>query len=123
MPDLPSGTVTFLFTDLEGSTRLWDEHPDAMRAALLQHDDLLPAGAALHALGEHRLKDLGRPENVFQLCHPDLPRNFPPLRSLDNPALRHNLPQQVTSFIGRDKELREVRALMQRTRLLTLTGS
>ena len=41
MPALPSGTVTFLFTDLEGSTRLWEEHPEAMRAALARHDAIL----------------------------------------------------------------------------------
>ena len=41
MSDLPTGTVTFLFTDLEGSTRLWEEHPDAMRAALARHDEIL----------------------------------------------------------------------------------
>ena len=41
MPELPSGTVTFLFTDLEGSTRLWEEHPEAMRAALARHDEIL----------------------------------------------------------------------------------
>jgi class 3 adenylate cyclase len=39
--ELPSGTVTFLFTDLEGSTRLWEEHPDAMQGALARHDDLV----------------------------------------------------------------------------------
>ena len=41
MPELPTGTVTFLFTDLEGSTRLWDEHPEAMREALARHDEIL----------------------------------------------------------------------------------
>src|SRR5262245_22338908 len=229
MPDLPSGTVTFLFTDIEGSTRLWEAHPEAMREALLQHDDLLracieshggyvfktvgdafcavfanPRGAvetvlasqqwlpalslttpdgqqplkvrmALHTgvveerdgdyfgqplnrvarllaighggqvllsaatqelvrdnlppdvsltdLGEHRLKDLGRPETVFQLGHPELAADFPPLRSLDNPELKHNLPRQPTSFIGREKELAEVQALLGRTSLLTLTGA
>jgi class 3 adenylate cyclase len=41
MAELPSGTVTFLFTDLEGSTRLWEEHPEAMRAALAEHDALI----------------------------------------------------------------------------------
>jgi hypothetical protein len=44
MPDLPTGTVTFLFTDIEGSTRLWEQHPDAMRLALARHDDLLLMG-------------------------------------------------------------------------------
>jgi predicted ATPase/class 3 adenylate cyclase len=224
-----AATVTFLFTDIEGSTRLWDEHPEAMRDALLQHDTLLqacidssggrvfktigdafcaafdspsaalsaalaaqqrlpalaletaggprplrvrmalhtgladerdgdyfgpplnrvarllalahggqvllsqtacelardelPPSASLRPLGEHRLKDLSRPEAVFQLCHPELRAEFPPLRSLDSPELPNNLPQQVTSFIGREKELGEVKALLGRTRLLTLTGA
>src|SRR3954452_20410647 len=48
MADLPTGTVTFLFTDIEGSTRLWEEHRDAMRAALIQHDDLLRACIESH---------------------------------------------------------------------------
>ncbi|MBM3458249.1 MAG: adenylate/guanylate cyclase domain-containing protein, partial [Armatimonadetes bacterium] len=225
----PSVTLTFLFTDIAGSTRLWEEHPDPMRQALRHHDDLLgacieshggrvfktvgdafcavfadprgaveavlaaqqwlpalaldtpdgprplkvrmalhtgvveerdgdyfgpplnrvarllaighggqvllslataelvrdhlPAGATLLGLGEHRLKDLGRPETVFQLRHPDLAPDFPPLRSLDNPELKHNLPQQVTSFIGREKEIAEVKRLFGTTRLLTLTGA
>src|SRR6516164_3935569 len=46
--ELPSGTVTFLFTDLEGSTRLWEEHPDAMHAALARHDEILRDGVAAH---------------------------------------------------------------------------
>src|SRR5262249_46197810 len=73
--------------------------------------------------GEHRLKDLGRPETVFQLGHPDLAADFLPLGSLDHPELKHNLPQQVTSFIGREKELAEVRALLEKSRQLTLTGA
>jgi predicted ATPase/class 3 adenylate cyclase len=226
--NLPTGTVTFLFTDIEGSTRLWEERPDAMRAALARHNTLvadaitaaggcifktfgdafcasfaraneavaaavavqqalhsepwppevslrvrmalhtglvdldmgagdyfgqplnrvarllatghggqvllsaatqelvrdnLPAGALLADMGEHRLKDLGRPESVFQLCHPNLPSDFPPLRSLDNPALKHNLPHQLTSFIGREKELSEVRAMLGKSRLVTLIGT
>lgn len=222
----PTGTVTFLFTDIEGSTKLWEEHPEQMRLALARHDallrdavvshggtifkstgdgcaaafptapdallavlaaqqalaheawpesvqirvrmalhtgaaelrdgdyfgpplnraarllsaahggqvllseatqeltrDTLPTGASLKSLGEHRLRDLARPEQVFQLLHPDLPANFPPLRSLDNPQMPNNLPQQVTSFIGREKEMAEVKALLKETRLLTLTGS
>ena len=222
----PTGTVTFLFTDIEGSTKLWEQHPDAMRPALARHDhllrqcierqdgyvvkttgdgvhaafatapealaavlaaqralqaepwdpqapisvrmglhtgiaerrdgdyygsalnraarlmaaghggqvllsaatqelvrDYLPDGAGLRALGEHRLKDLGRPEQVFQLVHPALPADFPPLRSLDNPALPNNLPQQTTSFIGREKQVEEVKARLNKTRLLTLTGA
>ena len=226
MPLPPTGTVTFLFTDIEGSTKIWEDHPDAMRPALARHDgllrrsiedndgyvfktmgdafcaafatagtaleaalasqialtaeswetetpllvrmalhtgsaeardgdysgqalnrvarlmaaahggqallsavtqelvrDQLPAGAALRDLGEASLKDLARPERVFQLLHPALPSDFPPLRSLDNPALPNNLPQQLTSFIGREKELTEIRALLARARLLTLTGA
>ena len=41
MAELPTGTVTFLFTDLEGSTRLWEEHPEAMKGALARHDAIL----------------------------------------------------------------------------------
>lgn len=229
MPDLPSGTVTFLFTDIEGSTRLWEAHPNAMRAALRDHDvllracieshggrvfktvgdafcavfanprgalesvlasqrwlpgpafsiaegslplkvrmalhtgvvaerdgdyfgqplnrvarllatghggqvllsaatqelvrDNLPPGAELRSLGEHRLKDLGRPESIFQLLHPDLSADFPPLRSLDNPELKHNLPRHVTSFVGREVQIAEIQGLLEKTSLLTLTGS
>src|SRR4029079_4747155 len=47
--ELPSGTVTFLFTDLEGSTRLWEEHPDAMRDALARHDEILRAAIESHS--------------------------------------------------------------------------
>ena len=48
MPELPAGTVTFLFTDIEGSTRLWEAHPDAMRLALARHDALLKAAIESH---------------------------------------------------------------------------
>jgi class 3 adenylate cyclase len=58
MPDLPTGTVTFLFTDIEGSTRLWEQHPEAMpQAALARHDALL--SDAVEAHGGHRLKSVG----------------------------------------------------------------
>ena len=226
MPLPPTGTVTFLFTDIEGSTKLWEQHPDAMRPALARHDDLLrrsieasggyvfrtvgdafcaafptasqalaaslfaqlalaaepwetetplsvrmalhtgaaeerggdyfgqplnrvarlmaaghggqvllsevthglvrdalPPNVSLSDLGRHRLKDLGRPEQVFHLRHPSLPAEFAPLRSLDNPALPNNLPQQTTSFIGRERQVAEVEALLGKTRLLTLTGA
>ena len=222
----PTGTVTFLFTDIEGSTKLWQDQPRAMQNALARHDallrqavemhdgylvkttgdgvhaafatasdalaaalaaqcalqtepwdlkapisvrmglhtgsaeeregdyygnvlnrtarllaaahggqalvsaatqelarDHLPPEAGLRDLGEASLKDLSRPERVFQLLHPALAADFPPLRSLDNPALPNNLPQQLTSFIGREKELTEITALLVRMRLLTLTGT
>jgi predicted ATPase len=83
--------------------------------------DSLPSGASLHDLGTHRLRDLQRPERIFQLLHPDLPADFPPLASLD--ALPNNLPLQVTSFIGREQEIAEVKRLLENTRLLTVTGA
>jgi len=226
MADFPSGTVTFLLTDIEGSTRLWEDSPEAMRLAMLRHDeiagaivsefagvlvksrgegdsmfaafplatdavsaafalqtafirekwphtvpfrmrmalhtgeaglrdgdyyglavnrcarlrtiahggqvllsdvthdlclDALPFGCSLKPLCEHRLKDLGRPESVFQLCHKDLPSDFPALRSLD--SLPNNLPRQLTSFVGRELEVEHVKTLFTKTALLTLTGS
>jgi predicted ATPase/class 3 adenylate cyclase len=224
--EAPSGTVTFLFTDIEGSTGLWESAPEAMQGALKRHDELLrstiesargyvfktvgdafcaaftsardavaAAGAAQQALqteawperarlrvrmalhtgeseerdgdyfgpavnrtarleatahggqvvvsqatsvlvrdtlapgmelvdlGSHRLKDLGRPEQVFQLQGAGLHADFPPLRSLDNPALPNNLPAQSASFVGRDREISEVRDLVDSSRLVTLTGA
>jgi predicted ATPase/class 3 adenylate cyclase len=85
--------------------------------------DGLPPGAALADLGSHRLKDLGRPEQIFQLRAAGLPAEFPPLRSLGNPALANNLPAQLSAFIGRDREVAEVRALVESARLVTLTGA
>jgi predicted ATPase/class 3 adenylate cyclase len=84
--------------------------------------DQLPAGMSLAELGEHRLKDLFRPERVFQLSAPGLPVEFPPLRTLD--TYRNNLPLQPTPLVGREKEVSEVCDLLRgtETRLLTLTG-
>jgi predicted ATPase/DNA-binding SARP family transcriptional activator len=221
-------TLTFLFTDIAGSSRLWEEEPDAMRLALERHDrflrdaietnrgqvfktvgdafcaafetpadaldaalgaqrllrglpssalatvagmalqvrmavhtgvadqrggdyfgpalnrvarllevchggqvllsgavrelvqDDLPRGAWLEDLGRHRLRDLQRSERIYQLRHPDLPSEFLPLPSLD--TLPNNLPQQVTRFIGRQREIAEVKRLLASTRLLTVTG-
>jgi predicted ATPase/class 3 adenylate cyclase len=224
MAGLPTGTVTFLFTDLEGSTRLWEEHPEAMRDALGRHDailreaveshqgvvfsemgdgmaaafasagdavaaglnaqlglgasewgetgplrarmgvhagegelrpdgqyvnqplnrcarlmaianggqvvvsetveslvrEALPTEVGLLDLGEHRLRDLARPIGVFQVTHPALPREFPPLRSLD--VMPGNLPTQVTEFVGREAELRSIREAVESARIVTLTG-
>jgi len=80
-----------------------------------------PAGTDVLHLGRVRLRDLAAPEDVWQLLHTDLPRTFPALRSLDSTP--NNLPQQLTSFIGREKEIAEVKQLLCATRLLTLTGS
>lgn len=223
MADLPSGTVTFLFTDIEGSTKLWEEYPDDMPEALARHNALLaeaiqgnggevfktegdafcaafPTGsqalaaalkaqvdlrkepwgktgplkvrvalytgpaqayqgdyfgrtvnraarlrgaahggqvlvsqatraevenclrdaAELRDLGEHRLRDVGR-EHIFQLLHPHLPANFPPLLTLSTHP--NNLPAQLSSFVGRQKEMKEVKDLLTTNRLVTLTGA
>ena len=220
---MPSGTVTFLFTDLEGSTRLWEDHPDAMRAALARHDDMLRAaieshdgvvvkmtGDGVHAafgtahdaidaaveaqlavgselwgdtgplrvrmgvhtgvaelrdgdyygssvnraarlmavahggqvivsqaasdlardalgsdvalvdLGEHRLQDLARAERVYQLVAAGLQEEFPRLRSVD--AFPGNLPAQLSSFVGRERDVADVAALLRDARFVTLTG-
>ena len=221
MPGLPTGTVTFLFTDLEGSTRLWREHPAEMRRALARHDELVhdaisgvdghvvkttgdgfhavfadPADAVAAAvaaqravgaetwplpdplrvrmgihsgpaelrngdyygapvnraarvmsaahggqvvvshatrqlladdhvelldLGEHSLRDLGRRERIFQVVHPELQREFPPLASLA--AFAGNLPVQVTSFVGREHDVERVVTLLDDARLVTLAGT
>ncbi len=221
--ELPSGTVTFLFTDIEGSTSLWESAPEGMRAALERHDALLrrairahggnvfstggdglaavfgrsadamaaasqaqvaltaeawpddapirvrmavhtgeaierdgdyfgpalnraarlmamghggqvlishateqlvggslPTGLDLVDLGEHRLRDLSRPERIFQLRAPGCNTQFPELRSLD--AARTNLPVQLTSFVGRDEDVKVVDALLGEHRAVTLTG-
>jgi predicted ATPase/class 3 adenylate cyclase len=221
MVELPTGTVTFLFTDIEGSTRLWEQYPDVMPGLLEQHDgvlreavesncglvvkstgdgtiavfssapdacaaataaqvslagwtsapslrvrmglhtgaaterdgdyfgstlnraarlmaighggqilvshateqlvrDLLRDGVELADLGEHRLRDLSSPERVFQLCVPGLGVEFPPVRSLD--VLRTNLPVQLTSFVGRDDDVKTVGELLHEHRVVTLTG-
>ena len=225
-PPIPSGTVTLLFTDVEGSTRLWENEPEPMARALRRHDeilrsaigqaggfvfktvgdafcaafataqaalaavldaqralgaepwptgrpirvrmslhtgvceerdndyfgpvvnraarleavahggqvlvsgataellsDALPDGVALRDLGSHRLKDLGRPEQVFQLEASGLATAFPPLGTLDNPELPNNLPGLPSAFVGREKEVGEVRSLVGSARLVTLTGS
>jgi predicted ATPase/class 3 adenylate cyclase len=225
VPDAATGTLTFLFTDLVGSTRLWEEHPDAMKAALKRHDaiirqavesaggqvvkttgdglmavfetaaagvtaglsaqlglerepwaetgplrvrmglhageverraddffgptvnrtarimaaghggqvllsaaaaalatDRLPPGTALRDLGEHRLKDLGRPERVFQLEHAGLELVFPPL--VTPTAGASTLPAADPTFVGRVQERAAIgRRLADDTvRILTLTG-
>lgn len=230
MENLPTGTVTFLFTDIEGSTHLWQEQPDAMAVAHARHDEILrnaieanhgyvfqvvgdsfsaafhnaidglravlAAQRALHQtsevsetsevlrlrarmglhtgtaeilpdgkyegyatiastqrvmsaahggqtlltqttyellqntlldevtlqdMGEHRLKDLRAPLRLYQVNAPDLPQNFPPIKSLD--LQPNNLPAQLTSFIGREKEIDEIKAALSESRLVTLTGS
>jgi predicted ATPase/class 3 adenylate cyclase len=78
----------------------------------------LPAGASLRELGQVRLKDLASPERIYQLLHPTLRAEFPALRSLATTP--NNLPQQLNSFVGREREMAEVRALLQAHRCVTL---
>jgi predicted ATPase/class 3 adenylate cyclase/uncharacterized protein HemY len=81
----------------------------------------LPAGASTRDLGEHFLKDLQRPEHIYQLVVPGLPEDFPALKTLDR--RRHNLPVQATAMFGRQRELDEAREYLRRgVRALTLTG-
>jgi class 3 adenylate cyclase len=84
--------------------------------------ELVGGHAELRDLGEHRLKDLGRPERVFQLLAPGLEDRFPPLRLLGDPRLRHNLPEQPSTLVGREREIADVVELLRRSRLVTLTG-
>ncbi|MGO9343398.1 MAG: ATP-binding protein, partial [Acidimicrobiales bacterium] len=92
----------------------------ATTASLL--DASLPVGTHLEDLGTHRLRDLGHPERLFQVEQDGLHSDFPPLRSLDNPVMLHNLPERLSSFVGRDSEQAEVRLLVSSNRLVTLIG-
>lgn len=83
--------------------------------------DDLPAGATLADLGSQTLKDLAQPEQVWQLDAPDLRSEFPPLKSLN--MLRNNLPIQRTSFVGRERDVAEIKELISRHNLLTLFGA
>jgi len=79
-----------------------------------------PAGAAWRSLGRHRLKNMGGPLELFQLCHPSVQADFPPLRSLER--VTHNLPIQMSSFLGRHHELAVATKLLRTTRLLSVIG-
>jgi predicted ATPase/class 3 adenylate cyclase len=83
-------------------------------------EQALADGLGLRDLGEHRLKDLAKPEHLFQLVIPGLPNDFPAPRSLE--ARPNNLPLELTSFIGRKREIEEVRRALEESRLVTLTG-
>jgi len=84
--------------------------------------DRLPAGAWLTDLGTHPLRDLPRPERVVQLCHPDLPNDFPPLRTA-KAVVSQNFPVQLTSFVGRGAQMTDLEKLLVDNRLVTLTGA
>jgi predicted ATPase/class 3 adenylate cyclase len=83
--------------------------------------DTAPAGVSFVDLGKHRLKDLARPERIYQVLHADLPADFPPLNSLG--SFPNNLPAELSSFIGREDELAAVQDALGRSRLVTLTGA
>jgi predicted ATPase/class 3 adenylate cyclase/DNA-binding CsgD family transcriptional regulator len=85
-------------------------------------EERLPADAWLTDLGTHAMRDLPRPERVVQLCHPEIRNDFPPLRT-PKTARSHNLPSQLTSFVGRQAEMDEVGQSVTDNRLVTLTGA
>ena len=84
--------------------------------------DHLPDDAWLNDLGSHPLRDLPRPERVVQLCHPDIRNDFPALRTSESETVAR-LPAQLTSFVGREQQIAEVRGLLAADRLVTLTGA
>ncbi|MBA2634615.1 MAG: adenylate/guanylate cyclase domain-containing protein, partial [Chloroflexi bacterium] len=86
--------------------------------ALVEH--ALPEGVDLRDLGEHRLKDLEHPEHVWQLVIPGIQNDFAPIGSLD--AVPNNLPTRLTTFLGRAREIADAGGMLERSRLLTLTG-
>ena len=82
--------------------------------------DGLPDETELLDMGECRLKDIVRPEHIYQVTVPNLLSEFPPLKTLD--TIHHNLPAQLTSFIGREEEIAEALRLLSSTRILTFVG-
>jgi class 3 adenylate cyclase len=92
----------------------------SLAAQELVRDDV-PEDVSLRDMGEKRLKDLIRSEHIYQLVISDPPADFPKIKTLD--AYRHNLPAQMTSFIGREKEIIEIKHAINGHRLVTLTGS
>lgn len=82
---------------------------------------MLPENVSLRDMGERRLKDLFRPERIHQIVTSGLENDFPALKTLDERL--NNLPIQLTSFVGREEEIRQIRNLFNSTRLLTLTGT
>ena len=80
----------------------------------------LPEGVSLIDLGPHALKDFPTPEHLFQIKHADLPSSFPPVRTAE--LGRHNLPVQITRFIGREREIEQLAGMVRQNRIVTLTG-
>ncbi|TQC42525.1 hypothetical protein EEB14_48340 [Rhodococcus sp. WS4] len=84
--------------------------------------DRLPEGVWLTDLGTYPLRGVARPERVVQLCHPDLLNEFPPLRTTTT-VLSPNLPVQLTSFVGRGRQIEDMRRILAGNRMVTLTGA
>jgi len=110
--------------DVHRAARLCDAaHGGQVLLSLTSRDVVareLPDDVTLHDLGEHQLKDLATAERIFQLVAPGLPRELPPLRSVD--VTPHNLPVQLTSFVGREREVADLTAQLTIARVLTLVG-
>lgn len=81
----------------------------------------VPDYVSMRDLGSVRLRGLAEPENVYQVLHPRLRHDFPALRALERTP--NNLPQQVTSFVGREREVADVKTLLNTARLVTLLGA
>src|SRR5262249_18584553 len=99
-------------------------HPGQVLCSQVTADlvrDALPSSIALVDLGRHQLRDLDRPEVLFQVTHPQLPAASAPPRSGEKP--RSTLPLQLTSFVGRREDITAIAALLDATRLVTLTGA
>jgi class 3 adenylate cyclase len=117
MTPAPSGVVTFLFTDIEGSTGRWEADADSMRSALAPHDKVLRK--AIEEYGGF-MRDVPTPVGVFQVRAQGLRTEFPPLRTLDTTP--GNLRPATTSLIGRDSEVTDIQAAVKAHGLVTLTG-
>ncbi len=119
-----SGEVGFVGLDVHRAARICAAgHGGQIVVSRTTRDlglDGLPAELQLLDLGEHALKDLTSPERLFQVVAPGLRRDFPPLRTIA--ARPHNLPRQLTSFIGRQHEIAAAKRILASTPLLTLTG-
>jgi len=92
----------------------------ARPAVTLLRDDL-PEGVSLHSLGDYRLRDLLRPESIFQIVSPELPSSLPTLKTLDWYPI--NLPMYNSNFVGRDKEMKELGDIVKQNRIVTIVGS
>src|SRR3989442_1050474 len=115
-PTRPTGTVTFLFTDIEGSTRLWEQQRALMHAAFPRQEAILRGAIAAHH--GYAYKMIGDAFQALRGVAPvDVPATSPTRRVLSN------LPAQLPRFIGRERAIADVQGLLEHTRLLTLTGS